>query len=104
MAIYRRYTRAKPSEFRKQSEEAYSKFIDELRRLESEGITLITTDTLSMLIARHTFKLGRGWNRKARQHYFKYFIKRAEKAGLIRFIGRHGVWEINASLCYPKVR
>jgi len=96
--IYRQYSKLKPARFRLEVELAYSRFVEELGKLRQQGVEYVTTDTLSTLIARHTSKLGRGWKRKPRQHYFKFFIRRAEKAGIIKFIGRDVVWKINVEV------
>jgi hypothetical protein len=95
MAIYSAYIRSK-SRFKDEDEEAYDKFLEELKRRAREGDEYITTDALYTLIARYTWHIAdrRPWNRKARSHYFRYFIRRAEGAGILKFVGRAGVWKI----------
>jgi len=94
--IYRKHTKLSSSKFEEKSREVYDKVKEELRKLKLEGKNRVTTDTLHMYIARHTWQLSRNWKRKARMHYFSYIIKCLEGAGILRYVGEGGmgVWEI----------
>lgn len=72
-------------------ENAYWNFLEDLRELKSEGKDKILSNTLDSVIRTHIHER----NRKNR--IFKHFVKKAEKAGFLKFI-KTGVWEITDNI------
>jgi hypothetical protein len=101
MVIYKKYV-AKARTFLNKQNDAYVRFLSELKKLYEEGKRTVTLETIHFYIRRHSYLLARTsrmkerWDEKARRYYFKFWIRRAEIAG---FLKRHdSVWEITEKI------
>jgi len=106
MAIYKKYVRNYRA-FLDSQDEFYNKFLQILKKIYESGVRRIPSDDLYFSIRRYSYMLfssstpKNNWDEKARRYYFKFWIKRAEKAGFIKQCLPLG-WEIQEKILEVK--